>query len=182
MLTYDKKRLYIGFDSEFPEGEKLVGVGGQRDTGRLWREDSVELFLAPNAAVSQDYFQLILNHAGSMYDLRAGKKTWNGNWDVGTHVSPGRWTGEIAIAFSELNTATPKHGTEWRMNFCRDRAAGGSALESWSDIGTRYINPPRFGRLIFGGRTPTVRVSSGLPISRTQSDTSSYRSRNWVPG
>jgi len=23
---------------------------------------------------------------------------------------------------------------------------------------------------------------SGLPISRTQSDTSSYRSRNWVPG
>lgn len=158
-IAYDAQRLYVAYACPHTPGTDPVGVAFERDGGKPWREDSVELFVVPDPEDPKAYYQLIANCAGSVVDLKAGDPKWNGAWSVATSKGDAAWTAEVSILFSELGASVPQPGAEWRGNFCRDVAAEGTANETWADVGPSYVNPSRFGTLRFVGSAPVVRVA-----------------------
>jgi len=157
-IAYDAERLYVAYVCPHTPGTDPIGLAFERDGGKPWREDSVELFVVPDPGDPNAYYQLIANCAGSVVDLRAGDPKWNGAWSVATSRGDSAWTAEVSIPFSELGASVPQPGAEWRGNFCRDVAAEGTANETWADVGPSYVNPSRFGTLRFVGSAPVVRV------------------------
>ncbi len=159
-VAYDDERLYVAYDCVIPADARLVGAPGDRDTGRPWHDDSIEIFLSPDTNKPEAYFQLIGNWAGLIYDLRAGRPAWDAPWEFRSRVGPGRWCAEVAVPFAALEAPTPDPGNRWRVNFCRDVATPGKAYESWADVGQTYISPELFGWVEFGGEEPVIQVTS----------------------
>lgn len=157
LVTRTTERLYVAFECSFPAGTTLQGIARDRDTGKPWQEDAVELFLVPDPHRPDDYYQLIGNSAGSVYDLHAGDAEWNGDWEFATGVGEGVWIAEASIAFSDLGAA-PESEEMWRANFCRDVQAGRSSNESWAPVEARYLEPENLGWLRFAHGSPVVRV------------------------
>ncbi len=154
--TYTQDRLFVAYACPFAPHEKLEGAVRERDTGSPWHEDSLEIFLSPDPESPDDCYQLIGNWAGSIYDVHAGDRKWNGNWEFKTKAGEGLWTAEVSIPFADLGTSSPQPGDTWRANFCRDVVAGRSAFETWADTGASYMTFSQFGHLQFVGRGPVA--------------------------
>lgn len=156
LVTYDDTRLYLAFEtSNLPI--ELQGKYAERDKGKPWNDDSVEIFIQPDP---ENTYHLMVNHAGATHDLRSGSADWTGNWQYAGRLEGSTWTGEIAIPLADLGmTKPPAEGTQWRFNLCRDRAAGGKKLQCWADVGGDYRNAARYGYLVFG-RQPAVSIST----------------------
>lgn len=157
-VLYTDERLYVAWECRFDAEAELQGVERERDTGRPWREDSVELFLLPGEQATREYYQLIANHAGSVYDLHTGRTQWDGDWQYATSTSAGVWYAEASLPFADLGRGTPAAGELWRANICRDVQAGRSSNESWAPLAASYIEPENFGWLRFAPGGVALRV------------------------
>lgn len=157
-VTYTAERIYVAFECALTDGAPPVSTAVGHDLGRPWREDAIEVYLAPDPANPADNFQLIGSSAGGVFDLRAGDPAWDGAWEFATAVGPEAWTAEASIRFAELGVGTPQPGDEWRANLARDVAAGRSSHESWALLAASFKEPERFGRLVFAGDGPVVGV------------------------
>jgi hypothetical protein len=168
-LLYDKTHLYIRAESELePDGPtEFPALPRDRD---LRNQESLDLFLAPQAGRDICYRFLVGANAASRYDASNGliadamdprhgqdDPTWNGDWqcesriDAPTH----RWPALIAIPFQTLATEPPTAGITWRGNFARyhplprgkiDRSIWSSAISSTS-MDDRSV----FGEIVFEG-------------------------------
>ncbi|MGB2821693.1 MAG: carbohydrate-binding family 9-like protein, partial [Phycisphaerae bacterium] len=67
-VTHDAKGLYLAFRCEEPQIETLQVTGEEKRDSALWRDDCVELFLAPPGAGCHYHF--IFNSRGWTYDAR----------------------------------------------------------------------------------------------------------------
>ncbi|MCK4308252.1 hypothetical protein KAW50_08515, partial [candidate division WOR-3 bacterium] len=63
-LAYDDKNLYIAFECQEPDITKLTKKVKVRDSGVLWKDDCIEIFLRPE----DDYFHFILNTLNTQFD------------------------------------------------------------------------------------------------------------------
>ena len=130
----------------------------------LYREDVVEIFLAPNG--TRQYFEIEVNPLGTTFDaridspdgIRATMKTdlaWDcANLFAAIRKTPGRVETIVRIPFASLGAARPRPGEEWRGNFFRiDRdKSGGDEYSAWSatlkDPPDFHV-PAAFGRIVF---------------------------------
>jgi hypothetical protein len=151
----DDERLFILFEME---DEPSVHATMRERDAELWREDVVEIFIAPENDTR--YFEVEVSPRGTLFDAlisspdrqRATMVT-DRDWScaglsalirrertarshlVQMHVL-------VVIPFAGLSRENPAKGEEWRVNFYRiDRGSSGDEFAAWSPT---FADPPDF--------------------------------------
>lgn len=161
---FDDSRLFILFRGD---DDRIQATYRERDDP-LYKEDVVELFLAPNHL--GEYFELEVNPIGTIFDARiespdGSRRTMRA--EIGWECR-GFWTalrrdyGEegrssfatvLAIPFGALGRARPQAGEPWRANFFRiDRSTEGDEFSAWQPTlrnPADFHVPAAFGELRF---------------------------------
>ncbi|HEX2988867.1 MAG TPA: glycoside hydrolase domain-containing protein, partial [Chloroflexota bacterium] len=158
-LTYDAKNIYIAF--RCPSTNKPLAHKFDRDGGSPWDEDAVEMWLQPEVGFTGDYFHLVLNAAGSLWDAKNQNAAWNGTAAWAADQGDKEWTAELVVPHASLETMAPTPGTKWQANFCRDIGDGGTTNRNtaWAYTGgSGYAVWQMFGALQFLPGSPVAQV------------------------
>ncbi len=144
-------RLTIVFQCAEPAMDKRVAV--QRPSGdrEIWKDDGIEIFLTA-ADQRQDYYQLLLNSAGSLTTLfhRAGtpRTIENRSINARTKITADMagWQAEVTIPLAELGI---RPDSDIAANFVRMRNVGtGEDAYTWSPFMEHgFQEPEHFGIL-----------------------------------
>ncbi len=154
-LLYDEKYLYIGAEMEESEIEGIITGATERDSGRIWDDDTIEFFIDPDAEGLR-YIHFAVNSAGVFRDSEcrtgeppAGDPTFESDAEIVSTVEDGRWRVEMRVSADSLGGVIRDDGT-WRMDVGRVRRAGGAhEASTWMD-GT-FHQPENFRIVAFGG-------------------------------
>lgn len=179
-MLWDDEFLYVGF---VVEDEHIVSTFTERDDP-VWREDCVEVFVAPDPENVRVYFNFEFNALGTMLDrtshLDQGLE-WNaegvrvaivhaGTLNDDSDIDRG-WVAEIAIPFQAFKGAArhlpPREGDTWRLNLYRINDESDRQHSVWSHTGTErpsFHEPERFGIVHF--TTKPVGTPSADPERR----------------
>jgi len=145
-LSYDRDNLYLAFDNEEPNLDRVSAEANSADDKRIFSaDDAVEIMLAPNQQ-KQKYFHFALNSKNTRYDARVGDSSWNGSWKSAVAPHGEGWQVEMAIPLRELGI-NPQKGIELAGNFFRNRFQEVTPFAAWSVPFENYHTPARFGRL-----------------------------------
>lgn len=161
MLTCDDKQVYIAL--ECPYTDKPVANKMERDAGAPWDEDCAEIWLQPEVGFTADYFHLIVNAAGSLYDAKNQDGGWNGTSAWGAQIGDKAWTAEVAVPYASMATMAPTPGTKWQANLCRSIGGSGTANRhtAWAFTnGSGYGVWQLFGTLLFQPQAPVAQLAS----------------------
>lgn len=166
-VGHDTTALYVGFSCDLPAGAQAQATVRPRD-GEVYRDESVEIFLAPDPKRPEKYFHFIVNAAGSIQDEIGRDAAWNTEWQAKTTRTESGWEAEIAILWASL-PIPPSAGDTWRVNFCRNCPSTGE-VSSWASCETTFHAPEKFGYmkvadvdfLPLARQTMTVRIKDTL--------------------
>jgi hypothetical protein len=146
--------LYLGIEADDPAVAARTLMAQERDA-MVWEDDSIELFLTPDPARPEHYFQVVVNLAGVVFDREVGGAgdgiKWNSAGVSQTAFGQDRWTLELALPLRELGIADLAPGTLWRFNLCRNKRSGPSDLHEssqWVPTVRNYNSPHEFGKAI----------------------------------
>ncbi|MGC9317391.1 MAG: sugar-binding protein, partial [Armatimonadota bacterium] len=149
-VCWDAERLYIGVRCEEPNTDALRAQMTERDDA-IWRDDCIELFLDTNHD-RKTYAHVIVNSLGTVYDDRIpGDASWDADVDAAAQTGDDFWAVEVAIGLDSLGGA-PRPGDVWGFNLGRERYAGEGQLSIWSPTYAKFLEPDRFGELVFAER------------------------------
>ncbi|MDD5698535.1 MAG: sugar-binding protein [Victivallaceae bacterium] len=153
-LAWDEKNLYLAFVNHEPNGDKLKAASTKRDEPNMWKDDSVEIFIAPYPEKKKSYYQFIINTKGIITDSHwsspwFGNNAYTSNIEAGVKVEKDRWILEVKIPFRDLSINDPQEKT-FTANFYRNRYAGTDPVYScWSPtFAHNHHLPERFGVLL----------------------------------
>ncbi len=160
-MAYDDETLYIAVEAEEPNMAAVRSRPRERDGDDIWRDDSMEVFLALELG-GMRYYHLIWNLDGAKYDARHGDAglatAWDPEPDWSVTVARGEdgWTSEVAVPLAALGAETPLKGELWGLKLARSLwGRGGNRDEdsftSWTFCPGGYHDPAGWGRLYFGG-------------------------------
>lgn len=140
----DAETLYFLFICGKKPQDRLSAKITKRD-GPVWTDDDVEIFINPQGDFG-DYYQFIVNPAGTCYDSHGTDASWDAQWRAACTQTPQFWLIEIAIPIRNfpLNLSV---GDDWGLNLCRSDKIAGQA-SSWSCTFGSFHNPARFGRFL----------------------------------
>lgn len=143
-------RLYIGVRCAERDVKNVVAQ--DRPDGKdVFRDDSVELFLAPGRKESADYRQIVVNPLGSFYAGRGKKAASRDGIVVKTKTGANEWTAVIEVPFENLGLKAGEVPALWGFNVVRNRAPRSGEPEQASAWSLPYSwtvhNPARFGSL-----------------------------------
>jgi hypothetical protein len=152
------KYLYFAFKCQIDDMKKLKTNKYKNDSVRIFSEDPVELFLAPDAN-SPTYYHLAFNAAGSIYTAKCGSKrepAWNPELKSAVGKSNDCWILECRLPLKEI-VAKNVIGQKWRVNFCRNDSAlkqpsswtGQNDFNDKTQMGYAEIAEKPFGDLPF---------------------------------
>lgn len=142
-VFHDRSSLWFLFRCE---GQAVDPTITERD-GKVWRDDSVEVMVGPSHSHG-DYYHIVTNTAGIVYDGFNGDPEWNGNVETRAEVDPDGWTAVLRVDFSSFDAGPAEPGDVWTVNFCRN--GPGKLRSSWAAVSGAFNQPKRFGHLIFG--------------------------------
>jgi len=163
-VLFDDANLYVAYECLEDKLDAVMAAITERDIDKIWRDDSVELFLDPSR--NRKYFyQWILNSLGTLWDARCVIKHALGaevpvvknelNWNSGAKVKSGRdtdrWIVEARIPFKAMNVPLPAEGDVWGVNFNRHRIVM-PENSNWAGLSGKRgnLDPEGFGNLVFG--------------------------------
>ena len=162
--AYDDTCLYLAYHC-FEKGQESQrpGTAARDDTG-IFKGDAVETFLQPGGE-GEDYFQIVANCAGGIWDSKWRVPRAQVAWDGGSIRTAGNqgfddWTAELAIPFADLGVSAPASGVEWRANFCRQELPS-RELTAFSFTGGGFGIPSRFGVVRFGAESRPAAPAAG---------------------
>jgi hypothetical protein len=163
-LAWDEAALHVRFECA---DRDAWGTFTRRDDP-IYREEAVEVFLAPGAADPARYFEFEVSPRGTLFDAivrnpdsdRATMRVdpaWDCPgllWEVGTGAASEDWWATLAIPWGALTSESPR-AEIWRANFYRierprDPATGAAEFSAWSPTLTApadFHKPARFGWL-----------------------------------
>ena len=168
-LLWDDENLYVAF---LCEDAHIWAEHTKRDTS-VWKDDTVEVFTAPNPDRPHAYFNIEMNVLGIFLDQfhpNGPKAKVEREWDgegiriatsiVGTlnddSDTDDYWILEVAIPlvnFSEVAKNTPpKPGDVWHMGLNRLGGKTNQQYSQWAPSTTpkpQFHAPDDFGRVIF---------------------------------
>lgn len=131
--------FYLGFRAEEPNPATIV-ASVTEPGGPVWNDDCIELFVDGNLDL-QAARQLVVNSLGVVTALQQ-RGEWAPEVLAAVQVGQDAWTGEVALSLADLGIT----GTEFGLNICRERRAGGGLeLSCWSPTGGAFNQPGRFG-------------------------------------
>ena len=153
--------IYFAFSSRYDSLNIYEGEDPKAERWQLWDRDVVEVFLNPQPARVNHYFEFEVAPNNQWIDLEIDKTkdpfndaSWNSGFEHATLIDAERrvWTAEMRIPLAAMNANDPRPGTEWRVNFFRAAGKGGDdhrKFLAWSIIpqGKTFHVPTRFGIL-----------------------------------
>lgn len=146
-IGYDASSLYLGFLCKQTNLEQLVLSHGQRD-GNLWEDDSVEVFL-DHRLDRKNYFHLIVNADGYVFDEIVRDRSWDSTFEVKTGREEGAWTLEMAVPWASLGITHPGPGIRMGLELVRTKAGTPFEMSQWAPTLGENHTPSRFGVLEF---------------------------------
>jgi|GEM_PF-2835551 len=141
------KGLYVAMVCAEPEMGRLIT--DQESLGRVWDDDSVEVFLEP--VPGKGFLHLIVNAIGSRFSdgPRAGQGLMD--WSAAAFLHETAWSVEMLVPYEAIG-AVPEPGRPWRLNVCRTvRTVEPLEHSTWSPCRSQFAEADRFGALAFGG-------------------------------
>ncbi len=153
-IGYDDSNLYVRVICHEQNPEKLKKAATAFD-GAVYRDDSVELFLASGDKA----YQFMLNAIGTRADGELKQPfpgeplkfhgSWNGNWSGKGTIGKKSWTADFAIPFATLGVK-PEAGNILKLNAMRNSRSGqneSSQLDRRFGIpsAVKYFSELRFG-------------------------------------
>jgi len=169
--AYDSTTFYMAVRAHEPDAIEALPAGGaaMRDKLKLWRHDSVEMFLCTEQPglkeamlnLADQYHQFIIDPNGNLFD---GYKSINAKGLDATKNIPIKYVArkgkdgyviEAAIPFAALNAVPPKPGSHWIVNFFRNRPRKGQGepIHAWSPTLASAHDRSRYGKLVFPSKT-----------------------------
>ena len=163
-MAYDDESLYVMFTcAEARPNELTTNV--TENNGPVWRDDSVEVLLNPFPEDHSRIHHLAANAKGIKYasvSVSGNPENWDGPWRVEVAPRDGSWVAWIRIPFGAMGgTGAPKPGDVWEANFARHEVRL-NELSSWSPVINGFVEPERFGRIVFGDAESVV-ASVAMP-------------------
>jgi hypothetical protein len=154
MLCFTSQAIYIGFVCEEPEMKNVRCNITVRD-GEVWRDDCVEVFIAPCSDEPSSYYHLLVNASGVLRDefWRDGEADvrWESKAVVKTKKDDATWSVELMLPIASLDRL-PIFNDRWRVNFARERYAVSPAeLTTWMECVNSFHEPERFGEVVMEG-------------------------------
>ena len=153
-ICYDDQAIYITADCPLTKGEKLEVPHRGRDSAKMWSQEGIEMFFAPDRAKPR-YAQVLVSPLGDIYDAlgdvtggtgKFANLAWNTDVTAAAKLSDDRYVFEARIPFADFADA-PKPGDEWGTNFYRFVKEIG-----WSPTYASFHETARFGTLRFVNR------------------------------
>lgn len=160
-ITYDDGFLYMGVkcpDKHLnPVLNQLHKFKAEydmksKDSLNIFKDDNIELFLAPDERASEKYYHICVNSLGAVYDSFGafGAEKWNSGLVAKSVRDEKAWYLEIAIPLrklSEMKIIPSK--TVWKANFCRNIKSI-TETSSWSPANASgFHDPAIFGTMRF---------------------------------
>ena len=147
--AYDAHHLYLAFLCLDQAIRPRTAETAKHD-GPVWRDDCVEFFVAPGTAAG-DWFQIVVNPAGTTYDAIGFRQD---KWEPQTKIAVAQderfWAVELAVPLSAFPVPAPAPGTQWSVNFTRNRRHfTQSTISVWRFADGQNTNTARFGKLRF---------------------------------
>jgi hypothetical protein len=141
--------ITFGFRMTEPAPDQLVRDIKGRDDSLAWWNDNVELFLDV-AGQRTDYYQLIVNPNGAVYDGHGRNLEWTcQGLKTSAHVGNDFWSLEVYVPYSAFEDARkPGTGVEWYGNFTRHRLSDKKPRE-YQRLNTTYA-PMSNNMMAFG--------------------------------
>lgn len=163
-IAYTTDGLMLGLESA-AVGPRLKTDAAERD-GKLWEDDSFEIFLKlPDMKNEIEFVQFIVNSRGVLFDQKNRDVRWNAAVEVQASSSGKKWFVEMFVPFKSLAVATPRPGTVWLANFCRNwiqPAPAKPIFTSWTEcFGSYYAS---LGEIVFTGMETGYRSSFGSDL------------------
>jgi len=157
-MTCDSRFLYLAVQCFDPDVGNLVVQPVARDSGWIFSQDSLELFIDPTGA--QDvYYQLAFNSLGNRFDTRLGGEegfalTWDGDWEVKCRKEADKWCAEVALPLSMFVAGGRTSDFRCiRLNVARNCPRGPHRYLSWAPVRIGFREPERFGTVVCGQET-----------------------------
>lgn len=177
-MVRDDDALYVAYVCRDKSMGQLRAHVHDADGHRLWRDDSVELFVDPGRSRKR-YFQWIINANAAVWDaaidyqqpVGAQRATYETDlpWQSGATAAATRndeqWTVEMRVPFEAFGSAGREDGAVWGINFNRHRAAD-KEVSNWAHLppGGNH-QPDHFGNLLFGNPSVLiVKADPGRPL------------------
>lgn len=113
----NRQAFYLGII--IPELEPKKINASLPDNGKLWEEDSIEVFLSDNLEPKGRYRQYIFSLSGARYNGFMKEKRPLGNWRGKLTRHDSGFVIELEIPYSDIGW-TPVNGKTWQLNVCRN--------------------------------------------------------------
>lgn len=149
-ITYDSANLYVAVECQEPEPANVKKGCTTRDSGSIFNDDVVEIFLGTNPNNPKGFYHLVINPANAIWDGIYADAKPNLTLTSATGTTANSWTVELAIPFASLNMEPPKAGTTWRCNLARVRQSTPSENSTWCSVEGSFLLFDAFGEWRFG--------------------------------
>lgn len=157
-FLWSESGLFAGFELEAAGFNTDTSKPTDRDRARLYQEDCVELFIAPDSKRRQRYFEIEVGPHGHFLDLRVDRSAkqedvaWSSGLVVGTKrdLAARRGVIEVRLGAPEIKAAL-RSGAELGLAIYRMEGKAERKYLAWSPTLTDKPNfhvPERFGTLL----------------------------------
>jgi hypothetical protein len=170
-LGYNRSHFFLAYRSSFPPGAQEGGAWDEKAlralvserNGRVYSDDSVELYLAPQSP--EKIIQLIGNSRGAILERHYAHDKWRGDWQFENRVdnAAGVWELELAISFESLGVKPPQPGDTWHFNLARNWKGLGETFHSLTGDYRGLL-----AEIQFSDQSPVVREESWGHLSAGQ--------------
>ncbi len=118
LVAYDKDNLYFAIRA-FEENAWAPpkAEASERD-GKVWADDSVEIFIAAPGDDS-NYYHLAINTKGALYDAKNRDSAWTSQTTLAVRKEKDGYVYEVKVPVKEMNCAAVAPGQTWGLHFMR---------------------------------------------------------------
>ncbi|MFA6101096.1 MAG: sugar-binding protein [Victivallaceae bacterium] len=142
-MFYDDVSLYLVFDCEDSEPDKLVSGAMKRRDGE-WGDDGIEIFLDPGLT-GKSYYHFLVNAKGLLSDnyyssVQNRNTEWDSNAEVKSRVEKKGWITEVKIPWANIAADTVLPAL-WGVNLGRWEPKK-NIVQTWASLSNRNFHQP----------------------------------------
>lgn len=131
MVGHFEGRIYItvlGYEDDLDE----LSIRHRERDSDVWRDDCVELMLAPDHD-SRNVYQFAINPIGALFDTRLRDSRHNTPCEAAGAIlkDKGYWAAEFSVEGAQMNEKELKSGDIWTMTVLLTRIGAGAEQCAW---------------------------------------------------
>ena len=115
-VVYTPKALYFAFDCAEDQPDEIATTVTEHD-GDVYKDDCVEVFLAPNEDPAQ-YYHFVVNADGVWLDERRQERHWDSRAKAAARRTPRGYADELKVPLPLLDIDATA-SSAWVLNLCR---------------------------------------------------------------